>query len=292
MSAAPSPVFGETPQRLFPRRPINVPLDLIALRSGIPENLPGRCTDLSEAGVGVVVAGELAAGQQVGLALRLPNTGVSIRTRALVRYQSRFHCGLEFVGLAPEQREAIRYWGFRSAPQPTNYRDFNQEKQVAGAEAEAPIASARRDAKPQAKIRIGRRGLYVLLAVMLALAGLGWWQWQRAWSELEGQTPVAATGSVVTPETVSAETMAKRIVTKVDPVYPEAARAAGTQGMVVLDAVIAPDGSVKSLRPLSGPDLLAQSATLAVRSWKFEPYLSSGSAVEVETTIAVEFRLN
>jgi len=196
------------------------------------------------------------------------------------------------VGLAPEQREAIRYWGFRSAPQPTNYRDFNQEKQVAGAEAEAPIASARRDAKPQAKIRIGRRGLYVLLAVMLALAGLGWWQWQRAWSELEGQTPVAATGSVVTPETVSAETMAKRIVTKVDPVYPEAARAAGTQGMVVLDAVIAPDGSVKSLRPLSGPDLLAQSATLAVRSWKFEPYLSSGSAVEVETTIAVEFRLN
>jgi len=75
-------------------------------------------------------------------------------------------------------------------------------------------------------------------------------------------------------------------------VYPEAARAAGTQGMVVLDAVIAPDGSVKSLRPLSGPDLLAQSATLAVRSWKFEPYLSSGSAVEVETTIAVEFRLN
>ena len=86
--------------------------------------------------------------------------------------------------------------------------------------------------------------------------------------------------------------MAKRIVTKVDPVYPEAARVAGTEGLVVLDAVIAPDGSVKSLRPLSGSDLLAQSATEAVRVWKFEPYLSSGSAVEVETTIAVEFRLN
>jgi len=285
-------VFGETRQRLFPRRPINVPLDLIALRSGIPENLPGRCTDLSEGGVGVVVAGELAAGQQVGLALRLPNTGVSIRARARVRYQSRFHCGLEFVGLSAEQREAIRYWGFRSAPEPTNYRDFNQEKKVVAAEAEAPVAVARRNAKPQAKIRIGRRALYLLVAVMLALAGLGWWQWQRAWSELEGQTAVAATGSVATPETVSGETMAKRIVTKVDPVYPEAARAAGTEGMVVLDAVIAPDGSVKSLRPLSGPDLLAQSATEAVRGWKFEPYLSSGSPVEVETTIAVEFRLN
>src|SRR5208337_1661085 len=72
MSAAPSLKFEETPRRV-PRHPINVPLDLIALRSGVPENLPGRCTDLSEAGVGAVVAGELAAGQQVAVELRLPN---------------------------------------------------------------------------------------------------------------------------------------------------------------------------------------------------------------------------
>ncbi len=86
--------------------------------------------------------------------------------------------------------------------------------------------------------------------------------------------------------------MEKRIVTKTEPVYPEAARTAGTEGLAVLDAVIAPDGSVERLRPVSGPDLLVQSATEAVQSWKFEPYLSSGKAVEVETTIAVEFRLN
>lgn len=86
--------------------------------------------------------------------------------------------------------------------------------------------------------------------------------------------------------------MAKRIVIKVEPVYPEAARTAGTEGLVVLDALIAPDGSVERLRAVSGPDLLVQSATKAVESWKFEPYLSSGQAVEVETTIAVEFRLH
>jgi outer membrane biosynthesis protein TonB len=62
--------------------------------------------------------------------------------------------------------------------------------------------------------------------------------------------------------------------------------------LVVLDAMIAADGSVQRLRPVSGPDLLVRSATEAVQSWKFEPYLSSGKAVEVETTIAVEFRLN
>jgi TonB family protein len=283
MSAVPSPVFEDTPQRVVPRHPINVPLDLIALRSGVPENLPGRCTDLSEAGVGAVVAGELAAGQQVAVELRLPNVGVPVRARALVRYQSRLHCGLEFVGLSVEQREMIRYWVYRSASEPV---DFKEEK-VTAAKTEAPVAAAEPTAKLGPRIRIGRRGFYVLLACMLALAGLGWWQWQRSWNELEARAPVAESGLRISPET-----MEKRIVVKVQPVYPEAARRAGIAGLVVLDAVIAPDGSVKRLRPVSGPDLLVQSATEAVQSWKFEPYLSSGKAVEVETTIAVEFRLN
>jgi TonB family protein len=283
MSAAPSPAFEEAPRRVFPRNPLNVPLDVIALRSGVPENLPGRCTDLSEAGVGAVVAGELAADQQVAVELRLPNVGVPVRARALVRYQSRLRCGLEFVGLSMEQREMIRYWVYRSASEPA---DFTEEK--GGAEkTEAPVVPAELAATPTRRIRIGRRGFYVLFACMLALAGLGWWQWQRSWNDLEAHAPVAESGLRVSPET-----MDKRIVTKVEPVYPEAARRAGTEGLVVLDAVIAPDGSVKRLRPVSGPDVLVQSATEAVQSWKFEPYLSSGKAVEVETTIAVEFQLN
>ena len=286
MSAAPKPVFDNTPQRIFPRHPIKAPLDLIALRSGVPEVFPGRCTDLSEAGVGAIVAGELAAGQQVAVELRLPNVGVLIRARALVRYQSRLRCGLEFVGLQAEQREMIRYWVHQSAAQPVSRKDCTQEKEVAPANAEAPVIATKPAAQPRRRIRIGQRGFYVLIACMLALAGLGWWQWQRSWNELEARAPVADSGLKVSPET-----MDKRIVTKVEPVYPEAARTAGTEGMVVLDAVIAPDGSVKRLRPLSGPDLLVQSATDAVLSWKFEPYLSSGQPVEVETTIAVEFRL-
>ena len=124
MSADPLPVFDETPRRVFPRYPINVPLDLVALRSGVPEDLPGRCTDLSETGVGAVVAGELAAGQPVAVELRLPNVGVPVRARAQVRYQSRLRCGLEFVGLPAEQREMIRYWVYRSAARPADWKDF------------------------------------------------------------------------------------------------------------------------------------------------------------------------
>jgi TonB family protein len=260
---------------------------LIALRAGVPENLPGRCTDLSETGVGAVVAGELAAGQQVAVELRLPNVGVPVRARALVRYQSRLRCGLEFVGLSVEQREMIRYWVYRSALPPVDFKDFKKEEKSVAAKTEAPVVVGELAAKPRRRVRIGRRGFYALIACMLALGGLGWWQWQRSWNELEKRGPVGESGLRVSPET-----MEKRIVTKAEPVYPEAARRAGTEGLVVLDAVIAPDGSVKRLRPVSGPDLLVQSATEAVQSWKFEPYLSSGKAVEVETTIAVEFRLN
>jgi len=291
MSAVPSPVFDETPQRAFPRHPINVPLDLIVLRSGVPENLPGRCTDISEAGVGAVVAGELATGQQIAVETRLPNVGVPFRARALVRYQSRFHCGLEFVGLSVEQRQMIRYWVHRVASQPVDSGDLTEEefkKAEIGeqATAEAAVAAAGPVVTPRRNIRIGRRGFYALIAFMLALAGLGWWQWQRSWNELEKRGPVGESRLRVSPET-----MEKRIITKTEPVYPEAARTAGTAGLVVLDAVIAPDGSVKRLRPVSGPNLLVQSATEAVQSWKFAPYLSGDTAVEVETTIAVEFRL-
>jgi len=291
MSAARSPVLEETRERGFNRHPINVPLDLIALRSGVPDNLPGRCTDISEAGVGAVVAGELAAGLQVAVELRLPNVGVPVRARALVRYQSRLRCGFEFVGLSVEQREMIRYWIYRSASEPLEFRDskhdFKKEEIDEPATAVAPVAVAELPAKPGPRIRIGQGGFYALCVCMLALAGLGWWQWQWSWNELEARATVAQSGLRVSPET-----MEKRIVTKVEPVYPEAARKAGLQGLVVMDAVIAPDGSVKRLRPVSGPDLLAQSATAAVQSWKFEPYLSSGKPVEVETTIAIEFRLN
>jgi TonB family protein len=289
MSAAIAPALEVVPQRNFPRQPINVPVDFVALRSGVPENLPGRCTDISEAGVGAVVAGEMAAGQQVAVELRLPDVGVPVRARALVRYQSRLRCGLEFVGLPAEQREMIRYWVHRSASQSPVVPAIVKEDTVEAAKTDGPFLVAESAAKPKRRIRIGRRGLSVLIACVLALAVLGWWQWQRSWNELEKRLMVGEDGLRVSPET-----MEKRIVTKVEPLYPESARAAGLEGLVVLDAVIAPDGSVKRLRPVSGPDLLVQSAREAVQSWKFQPYVdqSSGKAVSVETTIAVEFRLH
>jgi TonB family protein len=292
--AAPSltPALASASRRSIPRYPINVALDVIALQSGIPHNMPGRCTDLNEAGLGAVVAGELVTGQAVAIELRLPNVGLPVRARAQVRYQDRLRCGLQFVGLSVEQREKIRYWSAQIAPQSAHAGVSKVEIAVPDLSALAVVKDVVAvKEKRVRRIRVQRQRFYVLVAFMVALAGLGWWQWQNAWNELEPDASVTADAQPGLPVRVSPETMDRQILYKADPVYPEAARQAGTQGLVVLDAVIASDGTVKRLRPVAGPELLAQSALDAVQSWKYTPYRLHGEAVEVETTISVDFRL-
>lgn len=79
--------------------------------------------------------------------------------------------------------------------------------------------------------------------------------------------------------------------TKVTPVYPMEAKKNRVTGKVVLDAIIAKDGSVANLRVVSGPSALQQSALDAVRQWHYKPYLVSGDPVEVDTTVQVLYTL-
>jgi len=186
MSAAPSMALEKAQRRLASRKPIQVQLDLIALRSGVPENLPGRCTDLSETGLGAVVAGELSVGQQVALELRLPNVSVPVRARALVRYECRLRCGFEFVGLPAEQQEMIRYWTYLSAPEAVD----SSQKNLPGIVRKLPAAALQQAAKRGRRFRVGRKKIYALMIGLLALATLAWWEWQRSWNELEKRAPV------------------------------------------------------------------------------------------------------
>src|SRR5882672_9291347 len=286
--AAPSlaPVLDSASRRRFLRYPINVSLEVIALQSGIPNNMPGRCTDLSEAGLGAVVAGELIAGQAVAIELRLPNVGLPVRARAQVRYQERLRCGLQFVGLTVEQREKIRYWSsVNSHSVPAN----SGETEIVSPD--PPLMAAVPDKQKRARWLHARRRLIVLIVLMAALAVFGWWQWQKAWSDLEGDTSLISEAQPGQPLRVPPEIMDRQIIYKVEPAYPDAARQAGIQGFVVLDAVIAPDGTVKHSRPVAGPELLSQSALDAVQSWRYTPYRVEGRPVEVATTISVDFRL-
>ena len=75
------------------------------------------------------------------------------------------------------------------------------------------------------------------------------------------------------------------------PVYPALAMQARVGGVVRLAAIIARDGTVRSLTVVSGHPLLAPAAVAAVRNWRYRPTKLNGDAVEVLTTIEVHFRL-
>jgi len=81
------------------------------------------------------------------------------------------------------------------------------------------------------------------------------------------------------------------LIRRVEPTYPQMARAAHIQGTVVLQATISKTGTIENLHAVSGHPILQQAALEAVRQWKYKPYLLSGEPVEVETTINVEFRM-
>ena len=77
----------------------------------------------------------------------------------------------------------------------------------------------------------------------------------------------------------------------VAPLYPPVALAARREGIVILEAVIAEDGSVRDVRVLRPVALLDQAAIDAVRQWRFTPTLLNGEAVPIVMTVTVNFQL-
>lgn len=81
------------------------------------------------------------------------------------------------------------------------------------------------------------------------------------------------------------------LIHKVQPEYPQEAKADHIQGDVVIQCLIGKDGSIVNSRVVSGHPLLARSALDAVRQWKYRPYSLNGEPVEVETTITIRFHM-
>lgn len=83
------------------------------------------------------------------------------------------------------------------------------------------------------------------------------------------------------------------LITKVQPLYPAAAKNTRTQGTVELEATISRDGVPLELRVVSSPsDDLSQSSLEAVRQWRYRPTLLNGNPVEIRTSVIVNYTLN
>ena len=70
---------------------------------------------------------------------------------------------------------------------------------------------------------------------------------------------------------------------KVLPIYPELARRFNMKGVVKLLVTVAPDGNVRSARPLGGSPAFVSAAMDVINKWKFEPETQ-------QTTQTVEIR--
>ena len=81
-----------------------------------------------------------------------------------------------------------------------------------------------------------------------------------------------------------------RKIVHVNPVYPPDAAAQKIGGVVILNAVIGPDGFIREITPVSSPsDSFTTAATGAVNSWRFTPTLLNGEAVPVRMVVTLHF---
>ena len=91
------------------------------------------------------------------------------------------------------------------------------------------------------------------------------------------------------PITVPDDLAAQHLSNRVDPAYPETLRRKGVHGEVVLQAIIAKDGTVDSLTVISGNPQLAAAAIDAVKQWRYLAYLHNGVPVSFQTNVTVAF---
>jgi TonB family protein len=76
----------------------------------------------------------------------------------------------------------------------------------------------------------------------------------------------------------------RKVITRVEPEYPDALKRLYIGGVVRLEVLVAPNGTVKSTKLLGGSPILGQSTMKAVKQWKYAP-----AATEETLTVKLEF---
>jgi TonB family protein len=76
----------------------------------------------------------------------------------------------------------------------------------------------------------------------------------------------------------------RKVLSRPNPVYPALARTMSLKGSVRMDAIVSPNGTVRSVVLRGGHPVLAQAAQSAIMKWRWEP-----TAHETREPIEVKF---
>jgi c-di-GMP-binding flagellar brake protein YcgR len=93
--------------RLYPRYRCEFPVTVTVFSGEGHLQLNAHCRDLSEGGLGILVAAELSPGDVASLAFSLPGATDCWNIRAILRYRRGYHYGFEFLSLSPQQNQAL-----------------------------------------------------------------------------------------------------------------------------------------------------------------------------------------
>ncbi|HEX6823351.1 MAG TPA: TonB family protein [Candidatus Sulfotelmatobacter sp.] len=116
----------------------------------------------------------------------------------------------------------------------------------------------------------------------------GWLIWCLSHGENEmgrGVTVLLTVAMILTASLAGAQDNSastpsdRKVATRVAPVYPELAKKMHIHGVVRVEAIVRPNGSVKNTRVLGGSPVLVDAAADAVAKWKF--VASQGETTEV-----------
>lgn len=99
------------------------------------------------------------------------------------------------------------------------------------------------------------------------------------------------TAARLTPVRIGGEVHQPMKTYDVKPVYPAGAQAQRVQGVVIIEAIIDPSGSVANARILRSILPLDEAALSAVSRWQFTPTAVNGVPVAVWMTVTVNFTL-
>ena len=105
---------------------------------------------------------------------------------------------------------------------------------------------------------------------------------------------LALTGNAMAQDAdlkVSNSEAMKAATSRVQPDYPAIAKQLRLEGAVEVEAHIGEDGSVESVKPLTGNAVLANAAVTATKRWKFTPFTAGGKNVKAVASLTFNFKL-
>jgi TonB family protein len=94
---------------------------------------------------------------------------------------------------------------------------------------------------------------------------------------------VVVSGIPVTAQS-SEQSSDRRVITRVEPEYPDALKRLYIGGVVRVEVLVAPNGTVKSTKLLGGSPILGQSTMKAIKQWRYAP-----AAADETLTVKLEF---